>query len=128
MTGGNSLEDGVDEVGSGFMAGLAFEDRVRIAKPRKVGSARPRVEIDQQTVIARVSPRRSDPAPGIIEIAEHDGLSRAGSLTRGDDLAIAQRPIVLFRGDLRRVDTLDAVGALFHDAAAAYRHVRVPQS
>src|ERR1019366_2278389 len=61
----------------------------------------------------------------IVDVAENDGLRRARGLAGGLDFAVAHRAVLLLRVDLGRVDTLHAIGAFFHHAAAAHRHVRI---
>src|SRR5438105_11243138 len=60
-----------------------------------------------------------DAAVGIVHVAEDDRFRRTRLLTSGGDFAVAHAAILLLRIDLRRVDTLHAVGALLHHAAGA---------
>ena len=61
----------------------------------------------------------------VVEIAEDDGLGGTRLLARGHNVAIANLPAFPFGIDLRFVDALHAVGALFHHAAAAHADVGV---
>ena len=65
--------------------------------------------------------------PGSVDrdIAEADRLRRARSLAGRDDLAIRNPPIFLIGLDVRGLDALDAVGALFHHAAPSNADLRV---
>src|SRR5204862_6822011 len=58
-------------------------------------------------------------AARVVEIAKHDRVRRTRLLARRLNLAVADRPIVLYRFDSRAVDPLHAVRALLHHAAAA---------
>ena len=63
----------------------------------------------------------------IVNVAKKDRLRGAGGLTGGDDFAVANLPVFFLRLDLGGVDALHAVGAFFHDAAAAHRDVGISQ-
>ena len=66
--------------------------RRRIATPREVGRARPRVELAEHRVVARRRLRADDVAVGVVEVAEVDRLRRARRLAGGDDVAVGDRP------------------------------------
>src|SRR3984885_8734709 len=95
---------------------LAVNLRIRIADARKIGGARPCVQILKQTVIARLRLELGYLAVGIVDIPEHDRFGRAGALARCDDLAVADQAILFLGPDLCRIDSLHAVGALLHDS------------
>src|SRR5262249_10309333 len=62
-----------------------FEFRVRIAHHRQVGGAWLRVQLTEQGVIAWLGLRSRHPALPVVEVAENDGLGRAGLLASGHD-------------------------------------------
>src|SRR5207247_802334 len=62
----------------------------------------------------------------IVEVAEDDGVGRAGLRAGARDLAVANGAIAFALGrDLRLLDALHAVRALLHDAAHAHGDVGV---
>jgi len=71
--------------------------------------------------------RRRQRSLPIAQIAEHDRLHRASLLTGGFYLAVADRAIFFLGIDSSGSDSLDAVRALFHHAAAANGDVGVSQ-
>src|SRR5579872_5472966 len=99
--------------------------RIRIAQLGLIRGARPGVQFFQQFVIPVVGFQFRYPAVGIVNVAEDDGLRRTRLLASGDDFAVANRTILLFRLDFYRVDALHAVGAFFHHAAAAHADVGI---
>src|SRR5215469_10871491 len=101
--------------------------RVRIAQAGQVSGARPGVEIGQQAVVQLFGFHFRHAAVGIVGVAEHDGLGGARGLAGRLDFAFPHGAPFLFGLDLGVIDALYAVGALFHDAPAAHRHVRVVQ-
>src|SRR5580658_10841797 len=79
-------------------------------------------------IVARLRFPFGDAAVGIIDIAEDDRFRGASALAGGDDFAVAHFAVLFFARDFRRVDALHAVGAFFHDAAAAYGDVGIAHS
>src|SRR4029079_11946848 len=61
----------------------------------------------------------------IVDIAEHDCLSRTDRLTRSNNLAVVNFPILELSLNLRVLNALHAVSALLHHTAAADRHFRI---
>src|SRR5271170_8101228 len=79
-------------------------------------------------VVARLRFPFGDAAVGIIDIAEDNRLRGARTLAGGDDFAVAYFAILFFARDFRRVDALHAVGAFFHDSAAAHGDAGIAQA
>src|ERR1017187_3659745 len=105
---------------------LTFLDlRVRIPQTAQISGAGPRIQFFQQTVVASLGFELRYTALGIVDIAEHDGLCRAGLRASGRDFAIGDAAVLLFGFNLDGVNALNAVGAFFHHAAAAYGDVRI---
>ena len=98
---------------------------IRVAKCGQVRRARPRVQLGQQTVIERLGLHLGHAAIRIVHIAKHDRIRRARGLAGRDDIAVLNRFAADFGIDLRAANSLDAVGALFHNAAAANRDIRI---
>src|SRR5689334_14684908 len=61
----------------------------------------------------------------VVEVTEHDGASRATLLASGLELAVGDGATFYACLDSLLLDSLHAVSALFHDAAAADGHVGV---
>src|ERR1700722_980735 len=104
---------------------LAANLRIWIQPPREIGGARSGVQIIKQAVIARIGFKLGDPAVFVVNVAEFDGASRAGSLAGGDNLAVFHLTVLFLGQDFCGVDALHAVGAFFHHAAAAHGDVRI---
>src|SRR5262249_47321041 len=110
---------------------LCLQVRGGVAQGRQGPRARLGGHVGQQALIERRVLPRSDltqrtrlPAV-LVNVAEDNGLGRAGSLAGGQDLAVGDGPVGGLRVDLGAADALHAVGALLHDAARAHGHVGV---
>src|SRR3954469_9686681 len=90
--------------GCRLSATLFTQLRVHVADGREIGGARPRVELAEQRVVALLLLELRDTARRIVDVAEDDRVSGARLLTGGLHLAVANRPLVLLRFDLRVVD------------------------
>src|SRR6185437_3482417 len=66
-------------------------------------------------------------AAAFVHIAETDRLRRARLLASGLNRSIHDRGPAHFRGNLRAANSLHAIGALLHHAAAADRDIRIAQ-
>src|SRR5579885_3810019 len=100
--------------------------RVGIADQRLVARPWPRVERVEHDVVERARLALRHRARRIILVSENDGLGRAGLLTGGHRLAVAQRAVLAVGVDHGGTRALHAVGAFLHHAAAPHRDVRVP--
>src|SRR5437868_1012985 len=100
--------------------------RVRVSDRAEIGGPRAGVQLAEQRVIAYLALQPGDAARRIVEIAEHDRVGRTGLLACGLDFAVANAPVLLFRFDPRAVDSLHAVRAFLHHAAAADGDVGIP--
>src|ERR1043165_3739814 len=80
-----------------------------------------RVDFSFNPALSSVGPR----ACFVINIAKDDGIRGTSLLAGGLDLAIPDPALIFFCGNASGVDPLHAVGALFHDAAAAPRNIRI---
>src|SRR5512140_3281206 len=101
---------------SGFM-GPSLTGVLQVGQ---VGDRRPHAEI-LQDLVAAVAPREHGHAAVLVfEVAEDDGLCGAGRRAGGDDLPVAEGPVLALGLHPRVVDALDAEGALLHDAARAH--------
>src|SRR4026207_1002146 len=89
---------------------------VRVHDAGQIGGARAGVEVLQQAVVQRRVAQAEDPALGVVDVPEGNGLCRAGPRARRDHLAVADAAVLVLRLDARRVDPLHAVGALLHHA------------
>src|SRR5918993_985335 len=67
---------------------------LRIFDTRQVGGARPGVQRSQKRVVARTPLEAADGAVRIVDVAEHDGLRRAGLLACGHHLAVGDAPVL----------------------------------
>src|SRR5262245_8796867 len=65
------------------------ELRVGVLHVAEVAGARPRAELGQEAVVARLLLGLADAAAGVVDVAEHDRLGRARLLAGGLDLAVA---------------------------------------
>src|SRR5262245_16316847 len=101
--------------------------RIRVAQRRQVRRPRPRVEAFEQTVVALERLELRHARVRVVQVAEDDGVGRAGRGAGGYDLAVADLPILALGVDARVVDPLHAVRALLHDAAAPDGDVGVAQ-
>ena len=98
-----------------------------IRRRGQVGRPRPRVQLVEQPVVARLVLAAARPGSSGSLMSPKTIASRGtGLLAGGHDLAVADRAVLALRASIsRRVDALHAVGALLHHAAAADRHVGV---
>src|SRR5882762_1125120 len=99
--------------------------RIRIAQSRLIGCAGPRVQLLEQAVIQIFLFQLGDGAQWIIDVAENDGFRGAGLLAGGDNFTVTDSAILFFGFDFHGVDSLHAVGTLFHNAAAAHSDVGI---
>src|SRR5262249_39937918 len=112
--------------GSRLSATLCTQLRIHVPHRRQIRRPRPGVELADERVVALFGFELRDAAARIVEVAEHDRVSRARLLTRRLDLAVGYPAVPLLRFDLCGVDALHAVGAFLHHAAAANRDVGIP--
>src|ERR1043165_1090429 len=101
------------------------ERLVRVAHGGQIPGARPRVQVAEQVVAPLLRVKPGDLAVRVVEVAEDDGLGRAGLLAGRDDVAVLHPLALLLALDLRVLDALDAVAALLHHAARAHADFRV---
>src|SRR5579871_6933215 len=99
-----------------------------MTQARQVRRSRTCVQLLEQAVVTLLALAPGDFTVWIIQVAKDNRLGGAGLLASGYDLAIPQRAVLFFCFDLGRVDPLDAVAALFHDAAAAHADVGIANS
>src|SRR2546426_6037383 len=85
----------------------------------EIGHGRPRPERLQHVIAPRARGELGHPSRAFLEIAEADGLGRAGLLAGRLDVAVLHRAPRLARIVLALLDALDAHGALLHDAELA---------
>src|SRR5579862_8177369 len=107
---------------------LAANLRIGIPYARQIRGPRARIQFLEQAVIARLRLELRNAARLVVDVAEDDRFRGARLLARGDDFAVVHGTILFFGLNLRRVDALHAVGALFHHAAAADGDVRIPHA
>src|SRR5947209_5751349 len=110
---------------------------MRVAYRRDVSSPRPRVQLCQERIVARLLLDLAYTAVRVPNVAKHDGARGTSLLTSslhivaGQHCALERLSILielanaLFRSDLRRIDALDAVGAFFHYAARTHAYIRI---
>src|ERR1700676_815093 len=101
--------------------------RIRIANSRKIRRPRGSVQLTEDRIGASLRLEFSHAAVEVVGVAKHDGLRRAGGLASSYDFPVTDFAVLLFCFDSRVVDALHAVGALFHDAAAAHGDFRIAQ-
>src|SRR5208337_1016610 len=87
----------------------------------------PGIQFTEQRVIALLRFQLGNTAVRIVGVAENNSFGGAGRFASGHDFAVADRAALLFRFDAPVVDALHAVGALFHDAAAAHGDFGISQ-
>src|SRR5581483_4109440 len=114
--------------GAGSIAAISAlgDRRVAVGQPRRIGRARPGVELFEQRVVERAGLAPAYLAVRVVKVAEDDRFGRAGLLAGGPDLAVGDRAVVAVGGDLRLADALQAVGAFLHHPAAAHGDLGVP--
>src|SRR4051812_43754175 len=91
----------------------------------QIHHARPRTQLFQQTITAVAFGEPGDFALRVAQVAEDQDLGGARLLTRGLDLTVLDRALLILGSVLCAADPLNTEGALLHDAAGAHRHVRV---
>src|ERR1700760_3474761 len=79
----------------------------------------------EQRVMARVGLLPVDGRILLAEVAEGNGAGRARTLAGSRDLVRSDKPVVALGCAARSTDALDAVGALFHDAARPHRDLGI---
>src|SRR5574337_464398 len=89
---------------------------VHVPHFRQVAGPRSGIQVRQETVASGLGLELGYAAPRIVDVPEDDRLGGAGLLAGGQDLPVPNLATRLLGLDLRRVDALDAVGALLHDA------------
>src|SRR5699024_5249049 len=100
-----------------FGTDVAYLGDVRVAGEQ--------VEFIEQRVVQGRLPLLTDARLGVVQVAEHDGVGRAGRLAGSDDFTVADGAAFIAGGDAGGADALRAVRALLHDAAAAHDRVGV---
>src|ERR1700730_9402023 len=91
----------------------------------EIGHGRPRPQRLEHVIAARAHGELGHPGRALLEIAEADGLGRAGLLAGRLDVAVLDRAPRLARIVLALLDALDAHGALLHDAELAHGDVGI---
>src|SRR5579885_1685605 len=103
----------------------ALQLRVRIPDLGQVCGTRPSVQVLQQAIIAVLCFQLGNLTAGIVDVAESDGACRARLLASRLQFEILNFAALALRIDAMVINSLNAIGALFHDAAAAYGDIRV---
>src|SRR5678815_2707282 len=98
-----------------------------IRQPGQIGRARARVQFAEQTIVPRLRFQSRNATPWITDVAEHDRIGRARGLACRNDVAVANPASFLLGRDAGAIDALNAVRALFHDAAAAHGDIGIIQ-
>src|SRR5262245_54502138 len=96
MTGGTPVPTTArlgSSSGCSASATLRPDLRIHVPDRRKVGRPRPRVQLADERVVARLGLQPRNAAPRIVQVAEDDGVGGAGLLARGLDLAVGDRPV-----------------------------------
>ena len=106
---------------------LLCDLRVRVAHGPEVARARLRLQLVEQAVVPVAGLQLRDAALGVVDVAEHDRLRRAGRLAGGHHVAVLHLAALVLGVDAGAADALHAVGALLHDAARAHRDLGVAQ-
>src|SRR5580700_2408259 len=101
--------------------------RIRIANRGEISGARAGVQLAENRIAAGLGFQLGHAAVGVVGIAKNDGLGGTGGFASSHDFAIANVAVLFFRFDARVVDALHAVGAFFHDPAAAHGDFRIAQ-
>src|ERR1700710_494383 len=101
------------------------ETRSGVLDIREIGGARPRPQMPEQRVVALVGFLMIDRRILLVKVAEGDGASWASALAGGLDLVQPDRTVFPFGGPPCAADALNAVGALFHNAACPHCDIRV---
>src|SRR4051794_19775091 len=96
-----------------------------VVPARQIGGARPGTLLLQQGVMPAIAAQARHLRVGIVDVAEGNRHGRARALTSGHDITVAKWTIVLVRGDMRCLNTLRTIRALFHHAARAHSHVGI---
>src|SRR5437588_9184212 len=99
--------------------------RIHISDRGEIRSARTCVELAEERVVSDLGLQLRDAAVRIVQIAKDNRLRRTGLLTGGLNFAVLDPAILFFRLNPGAVDSLHAVRALFHHAAASHRHVGI---
>ena len=99
---------------------LAFPLRVRIAQRGQMGGPRARVQILQHSIVAFFRLHLRYTAIRVVDVTENDGLRGTTGLARGLDFTVLDPSVLLFGVHLGGVDSLDAIRAFLHHAAAAH--------
>src|SRR5437868_10268345 len=107
-----------------FARSYRLQFRIGIAEPREIGRPWARVQFPEQSVVQWRCTQLRDPTFLVVDIAKDDRLHRTSLRTGGCDLAIVNGTICFLRVNLHRIDALNAVSALFHDAARPDGDVR----
>src|SRR5262245_36386786 len=111
---------------SGCMS-VRLDFGIGVPQRRQVRRSWPRIQLREQGVIKRLGFPLRDLARGVVEVAENDRLSGTGRLASGEDVAVADSPVLVLCVDAGLVDPLHAIRAFLHDSTTADRHVRVVQ-
>src|ERR1700678_3785429 len=101
--------------------------RVGVAQAPQIGGSGPHVQVVEEAIVAGLRLELRHAALGIVDVSENDSL-RGTSLGAGRcNFAIGDAAVFLLGLNFGHVDALDAIGTLFHDAAAADRDVGIAQ-
>src|SRR5665213_187115 len=109
----------------GLLVAILSKLRVRVDDARGIRRAGTIVQVGEDRIIPLFGFPFGECAGRVVHVSEHDRVGRASLLARRNNLAIADRTVVLVGLDLYRLDPLYAVRAFLHHAARTHRHVRV---
>src|SRR5262245_17677427 len=101
--------------------------RAWIRQPCEISRPRPRIQFSEESVIPTFLLQLCNSALWIANIPKHDGICRTRGLACRDDFAVTDRPIILLCLDASAVDSLNAIRALLHHAAAPNGYIGVIQ-
>src|ERR1043166_9810948 len=98
---------------------------VAVHDASEVRDGRLRVQALKHVIAARVARQRRDARRLVVQIAEHDGLRRAGLRAGRRYVAVLALAVFEARAVLRTADALHAERALLHHALLPHRDVRI---
>src|SRR5882724_1726153 len=106
---------------------LRVDFGIRVANAGQIRRPWAGIQFDQQTVVVWLRLESGHLTGWVIDVAKHNRLGGTDLGARRNNFAIAYFSVPGLRRDLDGLDSLDTVGAFFHYAAIAHRHIGVHQ-
>ena len=99
---------------------LVRQGRIAVLDLGQIGRARTHVQLSEHGIVQRLPLEFPHPAPRRVQVPKDNCLGRTSLLAGRLDFSVPDPPVLFLRGNARRGNALDTIGAFFHHPAPAH--------